>query len=123
MVMEVLPPEKARRQVERRACGRGRSGRAFRFGKRAERADKAGGGGDPSATSEGGSPGSTADVSFGAYVAGSVAEHRNVAALERDFSVVQSAALGAGLQLDRCWGTQAQALTFTLPLARGLAPQ
>ncbi|HLL92730.1 MAG TPA: SCO6880 family protein [Solirubrobacteraceae bacterium] len=120
MVMEVLPPEKARRHVERRALSaEGDRAVRARFGKRESARTRLAT--EAIAQHELELAVGHADVSFAAYVDVSVAEHRGIAALERDFSVVQSSALGAGLQLDRCWGTQAQALTFTLPLARGLA--
>ena len=120
MVMEVLPPEKARRAVERRALSaEGDQAVRSRFGKRQSARSRLAE--EAILQHERELAVGHADVSFAAYVAVSVAEHRGVAALERDFSVVQSAALGAGLQLDRCWGTQAQALTFILPLGRGLA--
>jgi hypothetical protein len=120
MVMEVLPPEKARRAVERRALSAdGDRALRARLGKRESARTRLAQ--EAIAQHELELAVGHADVTFTAYVAVSVAEDRGVAALERDFSVVQSAALGAGLQLDRCWGTQANALTFTLPLGRGLA--
>lgn len=120
MVMEVLPPEKARRHAERRALSADgdRAVRA-RFGKRESARTRLAQ--EAISQHELELAAGHADVSFSAYVGVSVAEHRGLAAAERDFQIVQSAALGAGLQLDRCWGCQAQALTFTLPLARGLA--
>jgi hypothetical protein len=120
MVMEVLEPEKARKAVERRALSaEGDSAVRHRFGKRESARTRLAS--QAIAQHELELAHGHADVSFAAYVGVSVAEHRGSTAVERDFSVVQSAALGAGLQLDRCWGSQSHALTYTLPLARGLA--
>ncbi len=60
-------------------------------------------------------------VQFAGYVTVSVPIESGVGELNAAFGRVQAAALAAGLRLERMPGEQQEALTYTLPLCRGLA--
>ncbi len=59
-------------------------------------------------------------VQFAGYVTVSVPESHGIAGLDAAFGRVQAQALAVGLRLERMHGEQQDALTYTLPLCRGL---
>jgi hypothetical protein len=60
-------------------------------------------------------------VQFAGYVTVSVPSSHGVGELNAAFGRVQATALAAGLRLEPMPGEQQEALTYTLPLCRGLA--
>jgi hypothetical protein len=60
-------------------------------------------------------------VQFAGYVTVSVPALHSVGELNAAFDRMQATTLAAGLRLERMWGEQQEALTYTLPLCRGLA--
>ncbi|MGB0094952.1 MAG: hypothetical protein WBP81_20760, partial [Solirubrobacteraceae bacterium] len=59
-------------------------------------------------------------VQFAGYVTVSEPESHGLAALDSAFGRVQAQALAVGMRLERMHGEQLDALTYTLPLCRGL---
>jgi hypothetical protein len=60
-------------------------------------------------------------VQFAGFVTVSVPVEHGLSELQAQFAAVQARALAAGLRLEAMHGEQQEALTYTLPLCRGLA--
>ena len=119
LVMHVMGPRKATRNAERQAHEAGaESWLRQRIGKRTSARDRLREHGTLSREDE--LARGHALVQFAGYVTVSVPEAADVAALESAFGRVQAQALAVGLRLERMRGEQQDALTYTLPLCRGL---
>ncbi len=119
LVMHVLGPRKAVRQAERQAEEASAEGwLRQRIGKRTSARDRARD--QHVATREEELARGHALVQFAGYVTVSVPESHGIAALDSAFGRVQAQALAVGLRLERMHGEQLDALTYTLPLCRGL---
>lgn len=120
LVMNVLGPRKATRRAERASEEASAEGwLRQRIGRRTTARDRA----RELAVSqrEQELAAGHALVQFAGYVTVSVPVSHGVGELNAAFGRVQAAALAAGLRLERMPGEQQEALTFTLPLGRGLA--
>jgi hypothetical protein len=120
LVMNVLGPRKATRRAERAADEVTAEGSLrHRIGRRTTARDKA----REQAVSQRETElaAGHALVQFAGYVTVSVPAEHGVGELNAAFGRVQAAALAAGLRLERMPGEQQEALTYTLPLCRGLA--
>lgn len=120
LVMNVLGPRKATRRVERAADEASAEGSLrHRIGRRTTARDRA----REHAVSQRETElaAGHALVQFAGYVTVSVPAEHGVGELNAAFGRVQAAALASGLRLERMPGEQQEALTYTLPLCRGLA--
>jgi hypothetical protein len=120
LVMNVLGPRKATRRAERAAEDASAEGwLRQRIGRRTTARDRARE--QAVAQREHELAAGHALVQFAGYVTVSVPVAHGVGELNAAFGRVQAAALAAGLRLERMPGEQQEALTYTLPLCRGLA--
>jgi hypothetical protein len=120
LVMNVLGPRRATRRAERAAEEASAEGwLRHRIGRRTTARDRMR---EHAVTQrEQELAGGHALVQFAGYVTVSVPAGHGVGELDASFGRVQAAALAAGLRLERMPGEQQEALTYTLPLCRGLA--
>ena len=119
LVMHVMGPRRAVRQAERQAEEASAEGwLRQRIGRRTTARDRARD--EHVATREEELARGHALVQFAGYVTVSVPESQGIAALDSTFGRVQAQALAVGLRLERMHGEQQDALTYTLPLCRGL---
>lgn len=119
MVMEVLGPRRATRQAERAAEEAAAEGwLRQRIGRRTTARDRARE--QAVAQREAELASGHALVKFAGFVTVSVPVEHGVGELNATFGRVQAAALASGLRLERMHGEQQDALTYTLPLCRGL---
>ena len=119
LVMHVMGPRKAVRQAERQAEEASAEGwLRNRIGRRTSARDRARA--EHVATREEELARGHALVQFAGYVTVTVPETAGIPALDSAFGRVQSQALAVGLRLERMHGEQQEALTYTLPLCRGL---
>jgi hypothetical protein len=119
MVMEVLGPRRATRQAERAAEEAAAEGwLRQRIGRRTTARDRAREHAISQRESELAS--GHALVKFAGFVTVSVPTEYGVGELNATFGRVQAASLASGLRLERMHGEQQEALTYTLPLCRGL---
>lgn len=120
LVMNVLGPRKATRRAERAAEESSAEGwLRHRIGRRTTARDRARE--EAVAQREHELAAGHALVQFAGYITVSVPAAHGEGELEAAFGRVQAAALAAGLRLERMPGEQQEALTYTLPLCRGLA--
>jgi hypothetical protein len=120
LVMNVLGPRKATRRAERAAEEASAEGwLRQRIGRRTTARDRARK--QAVAQREHELAAGHALVQFAGYVTVSAPVAHGVGELNAAFGRVQAAALAAGLRLERMPGEQQEALTYTLPLCRGLA--
>ena len=120
LVMNVLGPRRATRRAERAAEEASAEGwLRQRIGRRTTARDRVRE--QAVAQREQELAGGHALVQFAGYVTVSVPAPHGVGELDAAFGRVQAAALAAGLRLERMPGEQQEALTYTLPLCRGLA--
>lgn len=120
LVMNVLGPRKATRRAEHAAEEASAEGwLRQRIGRRTTARDRARE--HAVAQREQELAAGHALVQFAGYVTVSVPVSQGVGELNAAFGRVQAAALAAGLRLERMPGEQQEALTYTLPLCRGLA--
>jgi hypothetical protein len=119
LVMNVLGPRKATRRAERAAEEATAEGwLRQRVGRRTTARDRARE--DSVTLREDELAAGHALVQFSGYVTVSVPASHGVGELNAAFGRVQASALAAGLRLERMPGEQQDALTYTLPLCRGL---
>jgi hypothetical protein len=120
LVMNVLGPRTATRRAERAAEEASAEGwLRQRIGRRTTARDRARE--QAVAQREHELAAGHALVQFAGFVTVSVPASHGVGELNAAFGRVQAAALAAGLRLERMPGEQQEALTYTLPLCRGLA--
>lgn len=120
LVMNVLGPRTATRRAERSASEASAEGHLRRrIGKRTTARDRS----RESSVSqrEEELAAGHALVQFAGYVTVSVPVDQGLGELDAAFGKVQASALASGLRLERMMGEQQEALTYTLPLCRGLA--
>ncbi len=120
LVLNVLGPQKATRRAERASEEASAEGwLRHRIGRRTTARDRARE--QAVAQREHELAAGHALVQFAGYVTVSVPVSHGVGELNAAFGRVQAASLAAGLRLERMPGEQQEALTYTLPLCRGLA--